>query len=135
MTAIHQFLLVVAAPNMLCPVNPIKSLYEIIRVAKEEVAIMAIRDGRLVGTLGLMRPVWWYGDAAFLTDRWHFILPEERHGDVEKLLMAEARGIAAQSGLKFIDQGKIRRKKDGDYILFPRLYEPNSDIANQMGSA
>lgn len=124
--AIHQFLLVIAQPAMLCPVNGTKSLLEIIRVTKEDVALMAIKDGRLIGTLGLIRPVWWYGDGSFLTDRWHFVLPEHHHGEADKLLKAEARKIADLTGLKFIDQGKIRPHKDGTFFLFPRLFDSKS---------
>jgi hypothetical protein len=131
--AIHQFLLVVARPAMLCPVNPIKSLNEIIRVTKEEVALMAIKDGHLVGTLGLIRPVWWYGDEAFLTDRWHFVLPQFHHGEPDKALKAEARKIADDTGLKFIDQGKIRPQKDGTSLLMPRIYSSESATLQPQG--
>ena len=121
MIAIHRFLLVVAQPAMLCPVNPVKSLNEIIRVAKEDAALMAIRDGMLVGTLGVMRATWWYGDGDFLTDRWHFVLPQEWHGEADQMLIDEARKIAALTNLNFIDQGKIRQRK-GDILMMPRLY-------------
>lgn len=127
--AIHRFLLVVARGAMLCPVNVQKSLLEVIRVTTEEVALMAMRGDMLVGTLGLIRPVWWYGDDAFLTDRWNFVVDAEKHGPAEEMLLDEARKIAAMSKLKFINQGKIRRgRKAGDYLMFPRVHLSEADI-------
>lgn len=129
--AIHRFLLVVAQPAMMCPVNVEKSLHEIIRVTKYEAAIMAIKGDMLVGTMGLMRPTWWYGDADFLTDRWHFVLPDLWHSDANKKLLGEAKAIAREAGLNFIHQGKIRKVKDGTFLMFPRLHEPESATVEQ----
>lgn len=121
--AIHRFLLVVAAPALLCPVNIEKSLIEVIRVARDEVALMAMRGDMLVGTFGLIKPTWWYGDGEFLTDRWNFIAPPEVHSGVGKLLDDEAKAIADAAGLIFINQGKIRRQKHGNnFLMFPRLH-------------
>ncbi len=133
--AIHQFLLVVAQPSMRCPVNPEKSLLEIIRIARESVALMAIRDGRLIGTLGILRATWWYGDEDFLTDRWNHALPQERHGDAGPMLEAEAEKIAAAAGLDWINQGKLRQKKDvNKFLYFPRL-SPKSATTSESRSA
>jgi hypothetical protein len=126
MTAIHQFLLVVAAPAMQCPVNPLKSLEEIIRVVRSEVALMLVRDGRLVGTMGIVNPVWWYGDATFLTDRWHFVLPEIMNTPAADMLEDEAIKIAEAAGIKFVHQGKIRKGKKGVLRLMPRVYGGDS---------
>jgi nucleotide-binding universal stress UspA family protein len=123
--AIHRFLLVVAAPAMLAPVSAVKSLHEVFRVAAQEAAIMAIVDGFLVGTLGLMKVDWWYSDeGSFLTDRWHFVLPQHKHGPIDKALLNEARAIADDAGLPFVNQGKIRRLKDGSHLMTPRVYFP-----------
>lgn len=125
--AIHQFLLVVAQPAMRCPVDVEQSLMEIIRVVKDEVAIMAIKDGHLIGTMGLIRASWWYNPAcAFLADRWHFVLPEHMHGLANKLLIEEARKIAGMADLEFIHQGKIR-VKNGQALMMPHAYLPESD--------
>lgn len=121
--AIHRFLLVVATPVLQCEVNVEKSLTEIIRVAKHEAAMMLMVDDMMVGTMGLIRPTWWYGDATYLTDRWHFALPAF---DASKL-MREASWIAQRAGLKFLHQGKIRAGKDGTLRLFPRIYSPESE--------
>lgn len=133
--AIHRFLLVVARPAMRCPVDPKESLIEIIRVTKEDVALMAIKGGLLVGTMGLIDPAWWYNpEYRFLADRWHFVLPEHQHGPVNAALMDEARKIAADAGLEFIHQGKIREKA-GQKLMFPRSYESKSDSNIEAGRA
>ena len=84
---------------------------------------MAIRGDRLVGTLGIMRATWWYGNSDFLTDRWHFVLPQEWHGEADKMLIEEAKKIAELSNLPFIDQGKIRQRKGAStFLMMPTLY-------------
>lgn len=134
--AIHRFLLVVGRPRMLAPVNFEKSLMEIIRVAKEEVAIMAMRGDILVGTMGLIKPIWWYSDDAFLTERWNFVIDSEKHDGAGLVLDAEAKAIARAAGLKFVNQGKIRPMKDGNsYLMFPRVFVPEPDIYSPEGSA
>lgn len=133
--AIHRFLLAVAGPRLLAPVNVVKSLEEVIRVTRDEVAIMAMRGDILVGTLGLIKPVWWYSDDAFLTDRWNFCIEAEKHV-CGAALDAEAKSIATVSGLKFINNGKIRPQKEPDsYLMFPRVFSPEPDIYSPEGSA
>lgn len=118
--AIHQFLLVVARPQMRAPVDPIKSLEEIIRVTRDEVAIMAIKGGHLIGTLGLIHVPWWYApDHDFMVDRWHFVLPQFQNGDVNRMLENEAQIIADAAGIEFINQGKIRERR-GKLMIMPR---------------
>ncbi|WP_354158722.1 hypothetical protein [Bradyrhizobium sp. JR5.3] len=120
--AIHRFLLVVAQPAMRCPVDVEQSLMEIIRVTKENVALMVLKGGLLVGTMGLIDPAWWYNPKhRFMADRWHFVLPEHQHGPVNRALIDEARKIAADAGLEFIHQGKIR-EKGGAQLMMPRAY-------------
>lgn len=123
MIAIHRFLLVVAQPVLLGPVDPVKSLVEVIRITKEGASIMALIDGYLVGTMGLMQMTWWYGPGTALVDRWNFCLPACRNGTVGQALDDEAMSIAAQSGLNYINQGKIRQRH-ARYQMFPRLIPP-----------
>ena len=124
-TAIHRFLLVIAAPAMRCPVDVVKSLQEVIRVVRDEAAIMLMRGDMLVGTMGVIRPTWWYGNGDFLTDRWHFCLPNVMNTPDAALLLDEARAIAGIAGLDFIHQGKIRAAKNGVSLMMPRAYPPN----------
>lgn len=123
---IHQFLLEYAKPAMLCPVNHGKSAREVWRVCNENVGIMVFFNGELVGSLGLMEAVWWYGDDSFLTDRWHFVKPEHFHGPVNAALLDEAKKIASVSGKTFIHQGKIRGEKGGIQRMTPRISLPES---------
>jgi hypothetical protein len=134
MTAIHQLLLVLAAPAMLCPVNVVKSLLEVIRVSRDEVALMLVRDDRLIGTMGIINPTWWYGDGGFLTDRWHFVLPEVMNTPAAELLMDEAIKIAEAAGTIFVHQGKIRKGKRGVHRLMPRVYGGDSDMMQRQGA-
>lgn len=134
MVAMHEFLLVVAQPAMQCPVNVVKSLQEIIRVTRDEVALMLVRDGRLIGTMGIINPTWWYGDDGFLTDRWHFVLPDFDHTADSAMLLDEAVKIASAAGLKFYHQGRIRQGKNGVMRLMPRVYGGESATVEPQGA-
>lgn len=122
MVAIHRFLLWVAKPAMHCDVNVVKSLEEVIRVVRDEVAIMVLVGGDLVGTMGIINPTWWYGDDGFLTDRWHFVLPKYDGTQVSQALMDEAVKIADGANVKFFHQGRARRGKGGVYHMWPRYF-------------
>ena len=135
MVAMHELLLVVARPAMLCPVNVVKSLQEVIRVTREEVALMLVRDGRLIGTMGLINPTWWYGDEGFLTDRWHFVLPEVMNTPAADMLEDEAIKIAEAAGTIFVHQGKIRKGKKGVPRLMPRVFGSDSGTVETQGRA
>lgn len=119
--------MIVAKPALQGEVNVVKSLNEIIRVAKFEAAIMVMHNDIMVGTMGLIRPTWWYSDADFITDRWHFVLPAFMHTPTADALMIEAKEIARLAGLKFLHNGKIREGKDGVLRLTPRIYPPKTE--------
>lgn len=95
--AIHKFLCVVAGPRLPGPINAQKSAREVWRVASDDVALMAIRDGMLIGTLGLVCPDMWWGDLKFLVNRWFFALPG---WGAWRPLLKEARAIAVASELE-----------------------------------
>lgn len=115
--AIHRFLLTVAGPVLRCEVDIVKSLMEVLRVVQQEAALMLFLGDELVGTMGIMKVTWWYGAGEFMTDRWHFALPDQDGG----ALLDEAVEIAHAAGLEFIHQGKIR-ERNGIYHMRPGLY-------------
>lgn len=79
-------------------------------------------DGEvLVGTMGLVRPTWWYGDGEFLTDRWHFVLPDYDGTAGSQMLLDEAIEIARGAGLEFFHQGRARERRPGVYFMWPRV--------------
>lgn len=125
--AIHRFLLIVAKPQMRCAPDIEQSLLEIIRVTKYEAALMAVLDGNMVGTMGIMKATWWYNPAvAFMTERWHFVLPQFHNGPVDKALLGEALAIASLADLEFVDHGKMR-ERNGRFLMMPRVYPPDSE--------
>lgn len=134
MVAIHQFLLVVATPILPEPVDIIDSLNEIIRVVRDEVALMLVRDGHMIGTMGLINPKLWYSKRTFITDRWHFCLPEVYNTPQAELLEDEAIKIAELAGVKFIHSGRIRKGKKGVLRVMPRIYGGESDTMQGQGA-
>lgn len=106
--AIHGFLCIVAGPRLPGPIDPKKSATEVWRVVNNDVALMAIRDDLLIGTLGLVNPTHWWSDVKFLANRFFFCLP----GSQAWLpLLREAKKIAVASELELHiiseERGKI----------------------------
>jgi len=96
--AIHGFLCVVAGPTLPGPIDPKDSATEVWRVVNHDVALMAIKDDKVVGTIGLVRPqFWWNSKINFLANRWFFTLPGSGSA---KPLLAEAKTIAKASDLE-----------------------------------
>lgn len=87
----------VAGPTLPGPINPQKSAMEVWRVASQDVALMAIKDNALVGTMGLVNPEFWWGDLKFLVNRWFFCMPGSR---AWRPLLKEAKAIAVASELE-----------------------------------
>jgi hypothetical protein len=108
--AMHGFLCVMAMPTLPAPIDPKDSATEVWRVTREDVALMAMRGDLLVGTLGLVRPnYWWNSKVGYLANRWFFTLPGQGIG---KPLLKEAIGIAIASELELhiFDEAKGRLK-------------------------
>jgi hypothetical protein len=105
---IHGFLCVVAGPMLPGPIGPAPSATEVWRVVNHECAMVAIRDGKIVGTIGIIKAkFWWSDDLHFLANRWFHSLPGEGIG---KLLLDEAERFAIGLGLELhiIDETKGR---------------------------
>lgn len=105
--AIHRFLFVVTHGTLPGPVDGPRSATEVWRVAQHDVALMAVRDDVLVGTMGLVQPDFWWGNVKFLASRWFFAIPGSGAG---KPLLAEAEAIAKGSGVELhvFDEAKGR---------------------------
>jgi hypothetical protein len=106
--AIHGFLCVVAGPTLPGVIDPKDSATEVWRIVNHDVALMAIKEDRVVGTIGLVNPrFWWNSKLSFLANCWLFTLPDS--GSLLPL-MREAVGIAKASGLELhiFDETKER---------------------------
>src|SRR5437868_1757616 len=76
---VHQYLCVVAGPTLPGPIDPQASATEVWRCATQDVVLMAMVGDRLVGTLGLVKPpFWWNPSLGFLANRFFFVLPGEK---------------------------------------------------------
>jgi hypothetical protein len=105
--AIHCFLCVVAGPMLPGPIDPKKSATEVWRVVNEECAIMAMDGDLLVGSLGIIRADYWWGNQKFLANRWYHALPGRGIG---RMLLNEGERFAKEVGLELhiIDEAKER---------------------------
>ena len=109
--AIHKFLCVVAGPGLPGPIDPKKSIEEVWRVVNYDVALIAMQGERMIGTIGLVNPDFWWGKLKFLANRWFFTLPDTKAG---KPLLREAKSIARASELEL----HIYDEKLGRIVIF-----------------
>jgi GNAT superfamily N-acetyltransferase len=122
---VHRFLCVVAAPVLMAPINPVKSISEIWRLVNEPgygFVLMAIEDEILVGTLGVLSTDWWYGDIRFLTDRFFFVVDHLKNKGIGKALEDEAAAVAKDLNANLIINGKMRRKGASSFVTLPRTH-------------
>lgn len=107
--AVHRFLLVVTAGTLPGHVDGKDSAVEVWRCAQHDVVLMAVNnDNLLVGTLGLIKPpFWWNTKLGFLANRFFFTIPGSRSA---KPLLREAKAIAVATGveLHIFDENKGR---------------------------
>ncbi len=96
--AIHKFLCVVAAPTLPGPIDARDSVEGVWSCVNRDVALMAVRDEMLVGTVGLVCvPSWWNRKVKYLPNRWAFALPGSR---AWRPLLKEARAIGVASDME-----------------------------------
>ncbi len=118
---LHRFLCVIAGPVLHAPIDPTDSMNGVLEVLKEGFAVTARADGHLVGSLGIIRPAWWYNRAArFMTDRWFFCYLQFRH-HVGGRMLIEAHAIAADAGCPLIINGHQKRKSNGLTLIKPTV--------------
>lgn len=78
------------------------------KVEREVEALIALSDlflvdqGSIIGALGLVENVLWYGDGRFLSDRFFYVVPEHRGFHAEKMLRAAGKLEAERRNLPFV---------------------------------
>lgn len=131
---LHQFLCVVAQPVLLAEIDAVDSIAEVMRVRDEGVALIAEKNGHLVGTLGLINVKWWYSKAKFLTNRFFFVFPQFHHTGAAAMLLAEASAIAANAELKLVIISNAKRRKTaaGTSLYFISEHEVLPDLPSTL---
>ena len=126
--AIHRFLCIIAGPTLPGEIDPDDSIREIWRCMREDVALMAVRDGALIGTLGLICATsWWNHKIKLLANRWAFAIPG---AGAWRPLYKEARAIGIASKMEV----HIISEKRGKVTILNRSKlrdGPNPPLANQ----
>lgn len=89
--ALFEFILPMSREVAMSPVDIPNALANCYRTIADGSTFRAVEEGKIVGSLGLAHNAYWYGDGEdfFLIDRWLYVDPERRFGDVGvKLLRA-----------------------------------------------
>jgi hypothetical protein len=123
--AVYQFLIRAAGPSLLGEVNQLKAVAEVLRVANEGASIMAILNGKIVGTLGLISVDWWYSDSKFLTNRWFFVEDDLKFKGVGARLLAEAHIIGKSADLPVVIIGHKRMRNNGIHFTRVQTFAPD----------
>jgi hypothetical protein len=129
--AIHRFLCVVMGPTLPGPIGAKESATEVWRVVKHDLALMAMKDDRLVGTIGIVRPTWWWNTSLpFLANRWLACLPGS-HAILPLLREATAIAIASKLELHIFDENKGRitifNRSEKRHVFRKRANLPDPD--------
>lgn len=113
--AVHMLLLMMGEEFAQAPVNADKVLKTIIAAAvarDSSTILLAVLDGRLVGTLCFTRSPYWYSDSEFLHDLWFYVIPHHRNGDVGTRLLDEAVAIAELAELPLVITRQTTRRSE-----------------------
>ena len=81
------------------PLNPDKALYAIGATVEAGLARMVFDGSDLVGSFGLWRSEWWFGDEKMLMSQWLYVAPSHRAGNVLKLMLGDIRDLVDEEGI------------------------------------
>ena len=81
----------------LAPFDPTRCLQSIYETIRDGRVVLAFDGDELIGGLGLVEFTIWYSSKTMLSERFFFIRPEYRQGEALRLILREARAIAAAS--------------------------------------
>lgn len=117
---IHRFLCVIATPVLHAPIDPADSMAGVLDCINNGAAIVARLNGHIIGSLGIIKPSWWYNHGhGFMTDRWFFTYPDFRHLGIAAAMLAEADAIGKSAGLPVIINGHQKRRGNGICFTHP----------------
>jgi len=102
MDALKELLREMHAENGLAPVNEEKAIATIEKVISDGMAILAERDGVLVGSVGLFPTKFWYSDTVYLADFWTYVRKDQRVTKTAMDLLRFVRVFAKETGLPII---------------------------------
>lgn len=83
-------------------INPGKAYNMVRTVIKEGVVFLAIIDGEIVGSLGLMAAPWWFSDEIFLRDFWTVVKKARRNTRAITLLFEAAMAFSDETNVPLV---------------------------------
>lgn len=105
---------------MLGPIDARKAVTEVGRIVMDpyrtdgpdpdSFAIVAEINGELVGTIGVTKMGFWWGDYEAMTNRWFHTWPALANKGVGPALLAEAAAMCEQIGFDLVISGKLVRR-------------------------
>lgn len=81
-------------PARICPINYAKALANVRDTLLGGFVILAMRNNRAIGSIGLFPAQWWFGDGWFLFDRWTVVHPQYRKSRAFELAVRMAKDFA-----------------------------------------
>lgn len=120
----------------LAPFSASKVEAMIDHVLKCGLVAIALEDGEIVGTLGVVPEAWWFTEALHWGEKWTFVHPAHRHGasrhaaNLLELCKAIERTPVGPDGLRYIMVTSVlsRHRTAGKCRLFARHFKPAGQI-------
>lgn len=129
--------------NGIEPLDVDKTAHRVARVIDEGVVLLLVREGEVIGTMGLFETSFWYTSAAHLTDQWTYVHPDYREPHHFSQLIAAARKVAAEAGLPFRPalvspvrtEAKARLFRRRGFTMIGALFEDTQEAGSPCASA
>lgn len=131
--AVHRLLMLMGEEVAVAPVDPVmvmEDIFKLINVDERGAFLMAVRDGKLVGVMGLENTRYRYSQEYCIREVYLFIHPKHRDGDALAALLAEARAIADMVGkeLYVTIANPNRRRGKTEKVASLLCYQPVGSI-------
>lgn len=106
------------------PLSMPKLLRTVVTVMQEGVILVALRDGEIVGTMGIAPQQWWFSEAWYLSDCWMFVKKGARRSTAAADILKGARDFSDKTGLPIVPAVASLHRTDRKNALYRRYFTP-----------
>lgn len=108
--AICEMLVEMHAEVGLAPLDSQKMMAKVRELIGERGVIVAISDGKIVGTVGFQAAEFWWSKKPYIGDFWNFVSEQGRRTDAAAKLIAAMKTIRERAGMPLV-MGIFGRKR------------------------
>ena len=110
------------------PIDRLKALKFIARVLETGVILVAVVNGKIVGSIGVIPDQWWFSDRWFLREYWTYVSPAHRRSRIAVKLIKQIKKFADKArmplmiGVFSYNQAKRKNK------LYRKHFKPMGEF-------